>query len=95
MSDVKSTTNLTAGLSGGGNESISDFYSEVTFLSPRPCLSPVAMDYQHQPIPALSYTDPRVSSRILDLLHPKRFKAVQRKRRPDFRTSLEDRQRRR
>ena len=29
MSDVKSTTNLTAGLSGGAQDSMSDFYDEV------------------------------------------------------------------
>ena len=51
MNDVQSTTNLTAGLSGGATESMSDFFNEVTFLSPYPRLSPVAMGYQHQPIP--------------------------------------------
>ena len=30
MSDVRSTTNLTAGLSGGVQEPMSDFYDEVT-----------------------------------------------------------------
>lgn len=35
MGDVRSTTNLTAGLSGGGQESMSDFYDEVI-----PCFSP-------------------------------------------------------
>ena len=61
MNDVKSTTNLTAGLPGGGQESMSDFYNEVTFLSPHPC-PPVAMSYQHQPIPgqSCSNTDPRL-----------------------------------
>ena len=54
MNDVKSTTNLTAGLSGGTNESMSDFYNEVTTPSPCPRLSPVAMGYQHQPIPGHS-----------------------------------------
>ena len=29
MGDVRSTTNLTAGLSGGAQESMSDFYEEV------------------------------------------------------------------
>lgn len=32
MSDVKSTTNLTAGLSGGGQESMSDFYDEISSI---------------------------------------------------------------
>ena len=30
MGDVRSTTNLTAGLSGGAQEPMSDFYDEVT-----------------------------------------------------------------
>ena len=33
MGDVRSTTNLTSGLSGGAQESMSDFYDEVTPLS--------------------------------------------------------------
>jgi len=99
MNDVKSTTNLTAGLSGGANESMADFYNEVTFLSPYPRLLPVAMGYQHQPIP-----DPSLlfltlifgpSPPILDLLHPRRYKAVQHKRRPHLRTPLEVHQHRR
>lgn len=32
MSDVKSTTNLTAGLSVGGQESMSDFYDEISSI---------------------------------------------------------------
>lgn len=35
MGDVRSTTNLTAGMSGGAPESMSDFYDEVI-----PCFSP-------------------------------------------------------
>ena len=50
MNDVKSSTNLTAGLPGGAQESMSDFYNEVTFLSPHLSLSLVAMSYQHQPV---------------------------------------------
>lgn len=56
MNDVRSTTNLTAGLPGGTNESMADFYNEVTFLSPPPRLPPVAMGYQHQPIPVAPCT---------------------------------------
>jgi len=32
MGDVQSTTNLTAGLSGGGQESMSDFYDEIASI---------------------------------------------------------------
>jgi len=32
MSDVQSTTNLTAGLSGGGQEPMSEFYDEITSI---------------------------------------------------------------
>lgn len=32
MNDVKSTTNLTAGLPGGGQESMSDFYNEISSI---------------------------------------------------------------
>jgi len=37
MGDVRSTTNLTSGLSGGGQEPMSDFYDEVI-----PCSFPSA-----------------------------------------------------
>lgn len=57
MNDVRSTTNLTAGLSGGAQESMTDFYDEVT---KRFLLSKPSAPYRH-PIPNRFPLNPRSS----------------------------------
>lgn len=82
MGDVRSTTNLTAGLSGGAPESMSDFYDEVI---PCPPLSIPFACYHVLPTPAHPYhplSNPdnplKLISDTLDLLHPNELETVQR-----------------
>ena len=68
MNEVRSTTNLTAGLSGGAQEPMSDFYDEVIKLV---SLSNPFPGYQHPAIPIIpsppsqpgkfAHIDPRIS----------------------------------
>jgi hypothetical protein len=63
MNDVKSTTNLTAGLpGGGGQESMSDFYDEVRICAFPTPLSMTFARYHGLPTPAGFHRTPSLYS---------------------------------
>lgn len=61
MGDVRSTTNLTAGFSGGTQESMSEFYDEVTSA-----LSLFMSSARYQGLPTPADSTRKIRSLILD-----------------------------
>ena len=63
MGDVQSTTNLTAGLSVGGQESMSDFYDEVIQCFPLSRPPPVTMGCQRWLVSIIGVPPVRIARR--------------------------------